>query len=116
MLLIGLASACNQVQPISLATCGAYQILKSTPPKSFTSCLEFPEIAEAQKVLQENQQFIQKLKTENPGFLLVDVRKIQYCTSKAVILVEYAGEQDCPSIKRAIGETFFGVPYILTNG
>ena len=114
--LLGLITGCGVVEPVTLATCGAYQILTIPPLRPLISCSNFPAIAEARKVLQQHQQFIQKLQTDNSGFILVDARELQYCPGKAMIHVEYAGEQDCPAIKQMIGDTFFGIPYVLANG
>ncbi len=114
--LSGIITGCGVVEPVTLATCGAYRILTIPPLRPLISCSKFPAIAEARKVLQQHQQFIQKLKTDNSGFILVDLRELQYCPGKAMIHVEYAGEQDCPAIKQMIGETFFGIPYVLVNG
>ena len=116
ILLIGLTTGCGLVEPVSLATCGAYRILTVPPPRPLISCSKFPEIALAEKVLQEHQQFIQKLQTDNSGFPFANARELHHCPGKAVISVEYAGEQDCPAIRQMIGETFFGIPYILVNG
>lgn len=115
MLIIVCTTSCGLVEPVTLATCGAYKILDLSPRRQLISCTKFPEIAEAQKVLQKHGTFIQKLRTDT-GFPSVDAIKLRYCPGKAMIQVEYAGEQDCPAIKQMIGETFFGIPYILVNG
>lgn len=114
MLVIAFTTGCGLVEPVTLATCGAYKILELPPPRPLISCTKFPEIAEAQKVLQKHGTFIQKLRTDT-GLPSADAIKLRYCPGKAMIQVEYAGEQDCPAIKRMIGETFFGIPYILVN-
>lgn len=113
-ILAGLAlTSCGLAQPLLLASCDESSIKLPTVLKS---CNKLPELTEAQKVINDHEQFIKQLEKDNPRLLFVDIHKTPFCSNKAIIRIEYGGDTACEPIREAIGETFFGVPYILING
>lgn len=114
VILAGLATTgCSLAQPLLLASCDESSIKFPTVLKP---CSELPELTEALKVINDHEQFIKQIEKENPRLLFVDSYKTPFCPNKAIIKVEYGGDTACEPIREMIGETFFGIPYILING
>jgi hypothetical protein len=112
--LAGLAlTSCGLAQPLLLASCDESSIKF---PTSLKSCDQLPNLTEAQRVINDHEQFIKQLEKDNPRLLFVDIHKPPFCSNKAIIKIEYGGDTACEPIREAVGKTFFGVPYILING
>lgn len=78
-------------------------------------CDQLPSLAEAERVLLEHQDLVQQIEEVPPSFkdVYVDFRS---CPGKGDISITYASRKDRLEIERLIdADTFFGVPYKLTN-
>lgn len=112
-LLLLLTTGCNTVQPLLLSSCNEFSIKL---PTTLKLCSELPQLTEVEQLLNKHKEFIEKLERENPRLLLVDAYKTPFCVDKSIIKIEYGGDTACEPIRQLIGETFFGVPYVLING
>jgi len=81
----------------------------------YLSCEELPTEAEVRRVMEANQDVIEKIEQINPGFIGVEM-DASTCPGKADILFWYGTHQDRLLIESMIADnTFYGIPYGLVN-
>lgn len=86
-----------------------------SPNISNTPCDELPSFQHAQNVMEENKEtisYIEKLSPTNSTWLEIDSSR---CQGKGEIIISYGNEQQRREIINVIGDTFFGVPYLMRN-
>jgi hypothetical protein len=81
----------------------------------YLSCEELPTEAEVRRVMEANQDVIEKIEQINPGFIGVEM-DASTCPGKADIIFWYGTHQDRLLIESMIADnTFYGIPYRLVN-
>lgn len=80
----------------------------------YLACEDLPSVAEAERIISENQDVIHQIEVINPGYVGVELDSP--CLGKADIVFWYGSHQDRLQIERLIGGgDFFGIPYRLHN-
>lgn len=81
----------------------------------YLSCKRLPLLPEVENIIQEHQDVIQQIEAVNPGLVGIEVNTCG-AGQHADITFWYASHQDRIAIEQIIGsDTFFGVPYNLSN-
>ncbi len=76
-------------------------------------CDQMPNWSQAQKIFQENNATIEQIKNINPGMVFVELREA--CPNKGEVVIYYDTIQTRNQIKALIGDSFFGIPYVMYN-
>ena len=79
------------------------------------SCRELPTREEVVAIVSAHSDVVRRIENVNPGFVRFSVSSQPSCSEKADILIDFASKQDSEEIQLIIGDTFFGVPYRMTN-
>lgn len=81
----------------------------------YLPCEQLPPVSEAERIVQEHQDVIQQIEAVNPGLVGLEVNACG-AGQNADITFWYASHKDRIAIEQIIGsDTFFGVPYNLSN-
>lgn len=81
----------------------------------YLPCEALPEAGEAETILAERQEDLERIKAVNPGLVGVELDTFT-CPGRADLLIWYASHEDRVAIEALLGgETFFGIPVRLQN-
>ena len=81
----------------------------------YLPCDKLPTEVEVNRVVQEHQNIVAAIKKVNPGLVGVEIDSTT-CPGRADLLIWYASHKNRLEIEKMIGDdTFFGVPYRLSN-
>ena len=75
------------------------------------SCKDLPTVEQVENILTEHQDVKEEIETY--GQIFVSGRT--GCPGKAYIDIDYSSIDQKEKIESLIGETFFGVPYVMSN-
>lgn len=81
----------------------------------YLPCDKLPTEVEVNRVVQEHQNIVEAIKKVNPGLVGVEIDSTT-CSARADLLIWYASHENRLEIEKIIGDdTFFGIPYRLSN-
>ena len=82
-------------------------------------CSKLPTVAEAERVVKEHRDVVDRIKQVRLGYIEFGVDSYQFhekCPGKAVIAIMYPSEKDRIKIEQIIcDDAFFGVPCVWHN-
>ena len=90
---------------------GLYEMIIDTRK---VSCDKLPNAKEVERILAEHTDTVEEIKNINPDHVWLEIDS-ERCPGKADIMIYYATIKNRASIKKLIGDTFFGIPYRMFN-
>ncbi len=76
-------------------------------------CNQMPNWSQAQKIFQENNATIEQIKNISPGMVFVELR--ERCPGKGEVVFYFDTIDTRNQIKTMIGDSFYGIPYVMYN-
>jgi hypothetical protein len=81
----------------------------------YLSCQDLPEKSKVEKVVEQHQDVLQKIRQVAPGSVGVEIDS-STCKGKADLLIWYGTHAQRIAIEKILSEDkFFGIPYRLQN-
>ena len=88
-------------------------ILTIQQDSKWVPCDQMPSFNSAQQIFNANQDTVEEIENMNPGHVFVSL--VEPCPGMGGIEIMYGTMNTRNKIKSLLGDTFFGVPYVLFN-
>jgi hypothetical protein len=77
------------------------------------SCDQLPNMGQAEQIYNEHLDIVAQIENINPGNVFVSL--VERCPGKGEVEIQYDTISTRKQIKNLIGDTFFGIPYVMFN-
>ena len=77
------------------------------------SCEQLPNWTQAQNIYQDHIATIEQIKLISPGNVFIELR--ERCPGKGEMVIYYDTIHTRNQIKTILGDSFFGIPYVMYN-
>jgi len=76
-------------------------------------CDQLPNMSQAEQIYNEHLDTVEEIENINPGNVFVSL--VERCPGKGEVEIHYDTMSTRKQIKDLIGDTFFGIPYVMFN-
>ena len=76
-------------------------------------CDQLPDMSQAEQIYNEHLDTVEQIENINPGNVFVSL--VERCPGKGEVEIHYDTMSTRKQIKDLIGDTFFGIPYVMFN-
>ncbi|MFX0124000.1 MAG: hypothetical protein ACFFAE_10200 [Candidatus Hodarchaeota archaeon] len=76
-------------------------------------CDQLPNISQAEQIYNEHLDTVEQIENISPGKVFVSL--VERCSEKGEVEIHYDTMNTRKQIKDLIGDTFFGIPYVMFN-
>jgi len=76
-------------------------------------CDQLPNMSQAEQIYNEHLDTVEQIENINPGNVFVSL--VERCPGKGEVEIHYDTMSTRKLIKDLIGDTFFGIPYVMFN-
>lgn len=76
-------------------------------------CDQLPNMSQAEQIYNEHLDIVEQIENINPGHVFVSL--VERCPGKGEVEISYDTISTRNQIKDLIGDTFFGIPYVMIN-
>jgi hypothetical protein len=76
-------------------------------------CDQLPTISQAEQIYNEHLDTVEQIENISPGKVFMSL--VERCPGKGEVEIEYDTRSTRKQIKDLIGDTFFGIPYVMLN-
>jgi hypothetical protein len=76
-------------------------------------CDQLPNMSQAEQIYNEHLDTVEQIENINPGNVFVSL--VERCPGKGEVEIQYDTMSTRKQIKDLIGDTFFGIPYVMFN-
>lgn len=76
-------------------------------------CDQLPDLSQAEKIYNEHLDTVEQIENISPDNVFVLL--IERCPGKGEVEIQYDTMSTRKQIKNLIGDTFFGIPYVMFN-
>ncbi len=76
-------------------------------------CDQLPNMSQAEQIYNEHLDTVEQIENINPGNVFVSL--VERCPGKGEVEIHYDTMSTRKQIKDLIGDTFFGIPYVMFN-